>query len=60
MLEPSADYIEAAVDLALALEHGLMDCLYLAIAMKQASPLLTADATFARRSATAYSDVRSL
>lgn len=60
VLEPSANYIEAAVDLALDLKHHLMDCLYLAIAVRQSAPLLTADVIFARRSAAAYGEVRSL
>ena len=58
--EPAVTDIEAAIDLALTLGHGSMDCLYLAMAMRHAASLITADALFVRRSSPIYADIRSL
>ena len=48
VLHPSADLIEQALEIAVALTHPLHDGLYLACAMKVGAPLVTADARLLR------------
>jgi predicted nucleic acid-binding protein len=48
-LLPNADDLEAAVKLALELQHALPDCLYLAAAERLGVALITADRIFVRR-----------
>lgn len=48
-IAPSAGLLEDAMDLSLALDHPLPDCLYLALARRTSSPLITADAKLARK-----------
>jgi predicted nucleic acid-binding protein len=43
IIERSSDQLERAFDLALAFEHPLYDCLYLALAMARDLDLFTAD-----------------
>ena len=43
---PSAGLIAAAMELAIALSHPVYDCLYLALAIAQNCPLVTADDKF--------------
>lgn len=49
LLLPDADQAASACELALALQHPLPDCLYLAAAEPLGVTLITADQTFARR-----------
>lgn len=60
VLEPVETDIDAAIDLALNISHGLIDCLYLAMAIRHAVPLITTDTSFVRRSSSIYADVRNL
>ncbi len=60
VLEPVEADIDAAINLALSMSHGLLDCLYLALAMRRAAQLITTDASFVRRSTAVYARVRSL
>ena len=48
-LMPSAQLHEAAFRIACTLNHPVYDCLYVALAARYAAPLVTADATLARR-----------
>jgi predicted nucleic acid-binding protein len=43
IVEPSSSLLEQAFDLALAFEHPIYDCLYLALASARQLPLVTAD-----------------
>jgi predicted nucleic acid-binding protein len=43
IVERSSDHLERAFDLALAFEHPVYDCLYLALAMARDFQLFTAD-----------------
>jgi predicted nucleic acid-binding protein len=52
--------LDAAIDLALRIKHRLLDCLYLALAMRRAAPLITTDATLAQRAAALHGSVRML
>ena len=49
ILTPSAQLHEAAFRIAHTLNHPVYDCLYIALAARDAAPLVTADATLARR-----------
>lgn len=46
---PSAQLHEAAFRIARTLNHPVYDCLYIALAVRDAVPLVTADAALARR-----------
>jgi predicted nucleic acid-binding protein len=59
-LLPNSDDIEAAVKLALELQHPLPDCLYLAAAERLGVALITADRAFARRAARRWNLVQLL
>ena len=48
-LTPSVELHEAAFRIARTLNHPVYDCLYIALAARAAAPLITADATLARR-----------
>jgi predicted nucleic acid-binding protein len=48
LLVPSVDLVPRALELALALEHPVYDCLYLAAAVESAAALATADRQLAR------------
>ena len=48
-LTPSAQLHEAAFRIANALNHPVYDCLYIALATRDAAPLVTADGALARR-----------
>ena len=52
-LRPMRNLVAAAVDLALALDHPAYDCFYLALAAREACPLVTADERFLRKVASA-------
>jgi len=43
IVEPSADRLDEAFDLALAFEHPIDDCIYLALAVVRQLTLVTAD-----------------
>ena len=43
IVEPSADRLDEAFDLALAFEHPIYDCIYLALAVIRQLTLVTAD-----------------
>jgi predicted nucleic acid-binding protein len=45
-LVPTERYLEAAIALATGLRHALYDCLYLALALDERAPLVTADRRF--------------
>ena len=49
-----------AIDLALQLKHPFQDCLYLALAQRLQSPLVTADPKFIERTAGRYPAVQAL
>lgn len=44
---PSRDIVDDALRLSAALEHPVYDCVYLALASREAIPLVTADRRFA-------------
>ena len=48
-LTPSVQLHEAAFRIARTLNHPVCDCLYIALAARDAAPLVTADATLAGR-----------
>jgi predicted nucleic acid-binding protein len=48
LLVPIEDLIDDATRLAIDLDHPVYDCLYLALALRQDSRLITADQQFAR------------
>jgi predicted nucleic acid-binding protein len=48
-LVPLAPLRAQALDLALRRDHPIYDCLYVALAMREAAPLLTADRRLAER-----------
>jgi predicted nucleic acid-binding protein len=48
IVERSSDYLERAFELALAFEHPVYDCIYLALALERGLTLVTADERFAR------------
>lgn len=60
VLEPWQGLVGQATDLALAIGHGLVDCLYLACAMQLGAPLITADVKLHRRGVSAYAEVKLL
>jgi predicted nucleic acid-binding protein len=45
-LMPTERYLEAAIALATELRHSLYDCIYLALALDERAPLMTADQRF--------------
>jgi predicted nucleic acid-binding protein len=45
-LVPTERYLEGAIALAMQLRHSLYDCLYLALALDERAPLVTADGRF--------------
>lgn len=57
-LEPWQGLIQEATNLALTIGHGLVDCLYLACAIKRDATLITADEKLERRATAAYPAVR--
>ena len=59
-LSPDEDDLAAAVALALQIRHPLQDCLYLALAVRNQSALITADPKFSERATLAYGKVRLL
>ena len=48
-LTPSADLHQSAFRIARALDHAVYDCLYIALAARDAAPLTTADQALLRR-----------
>ena len=48
-LTPSAQLHEAAFRIARTVNHPVYDCLYIALAARDAAPLVTADATLVRQ-----------
>lgn len=60
-LQPSsASPVLRAAKLAIELGHPLKDCIYLALAIELACPLLTADERFAERVRSTYRSVQTL
>jgi len=59
-LVPDESDLPAALKLALALEHPVQDCLYLALAERLKAPLITADRKLAARAAASHPRVRLL
>lgn len=59
-LRPWRELLPEATDLALAISHGLVDCLYLACAKQLDAPLVTADVKLHRRAILAYPAVALL
>lgn len=59
-LNPDEENIETAMRLAIQIRHPLQDCLYLALAQRMESILLTADPKFAERAKDSYRSVRVL
>jgi predicted nucleic acid-binding protein len=59
-LLPDEAHLAEAVRLALALQHPLPDCLYLAAAKHHGVPLVTADAKFAAKARSSYPNIRLL
>ncbi len=59
-LSPDEENVEAAMELAIQIRHPLQDCLYLAVAQRTGSPLLTADPKFAERAHHFYGKVELL
>ena len=49
LLTPAAQLHEAAFGIAYTLNHPVYDCLYIALAAREAVPLVTADAALFRR-----------
>ncbi len=49
-----------AAKLALDLGHSLTDCIYLALAIELACPLITCDAKFAAKARGTYANIRAL
>jgi predicted nucleic acid-binding protein len=48
-LVPAASYIDRALEIAIALDHPVYDCIYLAVAQTHDAPLATADRRLAER-----------
>ncbi len=44
---PANELLDDAFDLSISLHHGLHDCLYLALARRQAASLITCDGVLA-------------
>ena len=59
-LKPWRELLSEATNLALAISHGLVDCLYLACARQLGAHLVTADEKLHRRAVTAYPAVSLL
>jgi predicted nucleic acid-binding protein len=59
-LEAWQHLLDDAAALALTISHSVVDCLYLALAMRRSAPLLTADERLYRRGSIAYDAVRLL
>ncbi len=59
-LIPEDADLSAAVKLALALEHPLQDCLYLALAERAEAPLITADEKLVEKASFSHPCVRLL
>lgn len=60
VLAPSRTVLARAQAISLDLRHALVDCLYVALAEREAAPLITADATFITRAAPHFSFVKAL
>ena len=57
MIQSEADLIRRAIEMAIALEHAIYDCVYLALAEHMADTLVTADGKFWNKvAASAYKD----
>ena len=59
-LVPDEADLAGAWQLATELKHPLQDCLYLALALRLRTPLITADKKFAEQARPVYSEVRLL
>ena len=51
LVVPDQTLLNRALDLAVSLKHPIYDCLYLALAISEASPLVTFDQEFAKLAA---------
>lgn len=59
-LVPDEADLAGAWQLATELKHPLQDCLYLALALRLRTPLITADKKFTEKARPVYSEVRLL
>ena len=59
-LLPAEDLLEEAVDLAIALRHPPVDCLYVAAARRHSAELITADRKLFERASTVYDAITVL
>lgn len=59
-LVPDEADLPRALRLAIALNHPLQDCLYLALAERLGAPLITADERFVTKAGPSYSGIRLL
>ena len=59
-LESWQSLIDEGTNLALATGHGLIDCLYIACAIRRGATLVTTDEKLRRRGKSAYADIRLL
>ena len=59
-LVPMRDLLDAAVALAIALDHPAYDCVYLALARRLGVPFVTADGKFVRKVAASGTDTAIL
>ena len=59
-LLPDEAHLPEAFRLAIALQHPLQDCLYLAAAKHHGVPLVTADEKFAAKARASYPNIRLL
>ncbi len=60
MLSPDEENLASAIELALQIRHPLQDCIYLALARRTGSMLMTADPKFAKRARGCYAKVECL
>lgn len=56
-LVPTHKYINEAIDLSCNLKHPLYDCCYIAVAIKENCPLITADKKLYERGKTVYDNI---
>ena len=59
-LIPESEVLHEAMELSMSVRHTLQDCMYLAVARRLGSPLITADRPFRERAAPAYGQISML
>ena len=60
VLSPDEVDLPVAIDLSLALDHPVADCIYLALAQREGAPFVSADRRFLRKAAQVYDRTRLL